>query len=67
MVALSKSVDFLAVMAYDEMSQIFGPECTAYANSPFNMTKSGINLFSCLGLQVALALCIIFVLFYICF
>ena len=61
-VTLSKSVDFLAVMAYDEMSQIFGPECTAYANSPFNMTKLGtvlsINLFtlSCPGLQVALDL-----------
>jgi hypothetical protein len=41
-VQLSKSVDFFAVMAYDEMSQIFGPECTAYANSPFNKTKSGI-------------------------
>ena len=43
-VTLSKSVDFLAVMTYDEMSQIFGPECTAYANSPFNMTKSGTVL-----------------------
>ena len=41
MATLSKSVDFFAVMSYDEMSQIFGPECTAYANSPFQKTKTG--------------------------
>ncbi|XP_028393894.1 di-N-acetylchitobiase-like isoform X2 [Dendronephthya gigantea] len=47
---LSKSVDFLAIMSYDEMSQIFGPECTAYANSPFNKTKSGVSKYMDLGI-----------------
>ena len=40
-VAISKVVDFFVIMAYDEMSQIFGPACTAYANSPFNKTRKG--------------------------
>ena len=49
-VELSKSVDFFAVMAYDEMSQIFGPQCTAYANSPMNKTKSGVSKYLKLGI-----------------
>lgn len=40
-VAISKVVDFLVIMAYDERSQIFSPTCTAYANSPINQTKKG--------------------------
>ena len=39
--ALSKVVDFLVVMAYDEQSQIKTGECIAKANSPLNQTKYG--------------------------
>lgn len=39
--AISKVVDFLVVMAYDEQSQIKTGECIAKANSPLNQTKYG--------------------------
>ena len=39
--ALSKVVDFLVVMAYDEQSQIKTGECIAKANSPINQTRYG--------------------------
>lgn len=46
--ALSKVVDFLVVMAYDEQSQIKTADCVAKANSPLKQTKAGnnVNLFS---------------------
>lgn len=40
--ALSDIVDFAFIMAYDERSQIVG-NCTAWANSPYNMTMAGIK------------------------
>ena len=43
--ALSKVVDFLVVMAYDEQSQIKTGDCTARANSPLKQTKAGKTLF----------------------
>lgn len=49
--AISKVVDFLVIMAYDEMSQIFGPVCAAYANSPFNKTKTGVSQYRDLGIK----------------
>lgn len=39
--ALSKVVDFLVVMAYDEQSQIKTADCVAKANSPLKQTKAG--------------------------
>ena len=39
--ALSKVVDFLVVMAYDEQSQIKSADCVAKANSPLKQTKAG--------------------------
>lgn len=39
--ALSKVVDFLVVMAYDEQSQIKTGNCVAKANSPLKQTKAG--------------------------
>lgn len=42
--ALSKVVDFLVVMAYDEQSQIRG-DCVAKANSPLKQTKAGKTYF----------------------
>ena len=38
--ALSKVVNFLVIMAYDEQSQIRG-DCIAMANSPLNQTTGG--------------------------
>ena len=39
--ALSKVVDFLVVMAYDEQSQIKTADCVAKANSPLKQTEAG--------------------------
>ena len=41
--ALSKVSDYLVIMSYDEQSQMAGPPCYAYANSPVNQTTNGIQ------------------------
>ncbi|XP_033638967.1 di-N-acetylchitobiase-like [Asterias rubens] len=48
-VGIAKSCDFLFVMSYDEQSQIFGP-CIAMANSPYNKTAYGVEMFLKLGI-----------------
>lgn len=48
-VSLADIADFIFIMAYDERSQVFG-SCVAWANSPFNMTLWGIQLYSMLGI-----------------
>ncbi|XP_015766784.1 PREDICTED: di-N-acetylchitobiase-like [Acropora digitifera] len=51
--ALSKVVDFLVVMAYDEQSQIKTGECIAKANSPLNQTKYAVGEYLDLGIEPA--------------
>ncbi len=48
--ALSKMVDFLVVMSYDERSQIHGP-CIASANSALDTTASGLSDYVSLGID----------------
>lgn len=49
-VTISKFVDSMFVMDYDEQSQIFRPNCTAWANSPFFDTISGMARYLELGI-----------------
>ena len=53
-VALSKVTDFLAVMSYDERSQIFPPApCVAGANSPYTNTVVGIGSYLLLNISAS--------------
>lgn len=47
--SLADIVDFIFIMSYDQRSQVFGA-CVAWANSPFNSTVSGLQLYSMLGI-----------------
>ncbi|XP_013387494.1 di-N-acetylchitobiase isoform X2 [Lingula anatina] len=50
-VPMANLTDFLFVMAYDEQSQIFGPDCVAGPNSGLQKTSSGLKRFLDLGID----------------